>query len=103
MPVYTFECDYCDAVADLRVAVGDRDKVQNCSGCSEWTMYRRFTPTAHVLVPEHFRHDQSQFQPQAWDTAAWEARSKGNMSHAPAKPGADFGEHLERDLRGTWG
>ncbi len=101
MPIYEYECSRCKRRMDERRGVTWRDMDVYCTECPAGTMKRVFTPTATVLVPEHFRHDQSQFQPMAWDTAAWEARSKGHQSHAPQKPGEDFQEHLERDLRGS--
>ena len=101
MPTYEYECLACFERYDAVRPVDSRHKAW-CPKCGE-VSGKVFTPTANVFIAEHFRHDQSQFLPPADDTAAWEARSKGNMSHAPAKVGADFAEHLERDLRGTWG
>ena len=103
MPTYTYQCHLCEEPWDEQRPVVRRDEENACTWCGLGTVRRVFTPTATVLVPEHFRHDQSQFMPQAWDTAAWEARGRDDQQHAPARTGEDFEEHLERDLRGTWG
>ena len=101
MPLYTYRCERCKWEFDYRTSVGFRDTAQLCRTCNEGLALRVFTPTANIVTPEHFRYLQSDFLPQAGDTAAWESRAKDSQAHVGPKRdwGREYQEFVERDLR----
>lgn len=100
MPLYEYECDRCQHTFEHRIAVGLRNTVLVCRACAEGLAKRKFTPTANIITPEHFRHLQSEFLPQAGDTAAWEHRAKDSQYHVGGKrdDGKEFEEFVRRDM-----
>jgi putative FmdB family regulatory protein len=84
MPRYDYVCHHCGANFEARQSVEARDAAP-CPACVHLAR-RRFLPTPYIQVPDHFKVMQSDFLPDPSDTAAWEARQRGDQRHAPRQP-----------------
>jgi putative FmdB family regulatory protein len=102
MPLYEYECNECGLRAEQRRSVEGRDRPYWCNGktgCQEGQWVRVFTPTANIVIGEHFRHLQSDFLPAPGDTEAWEARGNASQAHTAKKDdGREFEEFVRRDM-----
>lgn len=96
MPKYTFRCFACAHEEDQRREVDRRNEATYCPECKNGLMTRRFTPTAMVITPEHFRYLASWCLPDKTDTEAWDARVNPSQTHAPKMK--TLKEHLHEDL-----
>lgn len=94
MPRYEYACEQCGRVEDQRRPVEDRDLKGICECWGE--MYRQFTPTAMIAVPDHFRYLASWCLPPKEDTAAWDARANPSQTHAPKEK--TLKEHLAEEF-----
>ena len=84
MPIYTYKCFHCGLLSERRQSVGERNRPIPCE-CGQ-PAGRIFEPRSiQIQTPEHFRHLQSDFLPDAGDTAGWEARQTSSNSHAPRR------------------
>lgn len=81
MPLYSYACAHCGLQFEARQSVEQRE-MSPCLYCA-YMARKVFTPTPYIQVPEHFRHSQADFLPDASDTAGWEARQSGSTAHAP--------------------
>jgi hypothetical protein len=56
-------------------------------------MFRVFTPTANLLIPEHFKHMQSQFLPPKGDPK-WAELGRDDLTHAAPAEDDGLKKHL---------
>jgi putative FmdB family regulatory protein len=94
MPLYDWNCRFCETNWE-QVAKMD-EYVTDCPGCNERSGLRKFTPTANISIPGHFKRDANWHLPpegRGPDSAPY---SDTNSVHAPKR--RSFRDKLEENL-----
>jgi putative FmdB family regulatory protein len=90
MPLYDFKCDRCGLTEELRIRVADLGdwRGHNCHSCVLGTMFRQFTPTANIAVPEHFKRSRTWHLPPsghpAWEKMQPEGSGRAQATERPS-------------------
>ena len=67
MPKYLYRCGTCGREIEMWRPVDLRNLVRFCPEPCDGLVKRVFTPTANIMVQEHFRHNQRDFVPEKGD------------------------------------
>lgn len=94
MPLYEYRCEECGLYFDRKEMTEMRNALQACPWCAG-DAGRIFTPTANIVIAEHFRHNQRDFLPPKGDPA-WDKIQMGGDSQIHSRPSA--GEQLANAL-----
>lgn len=54
MPIYTYKCDFCEAITEIYQRIRETNHSVKCGNCLEWTSHKLISNTAKPSIKDYF-------------------------------------------------